>query len=96
MSFAEASKVTHNPSSATVYQVATNSGTVTGDDRTIVYSISPTGRGGTIDSASGAVTLDTNVDGIYDRTFTITAELPQTAKYKRATATYTVEIGAKR
>ncbi len=96
LSFAEASKVTYDPSLATVYQVATNSGTVTGDDRTIVYSISPTGRGGTIDSASGAVTLDTNADGVYDRTFTVTAELPQDEKYTRATATYTVEIGAKK
>ncbi len=70
-------------------QIATKSGVVAGDTRNIQYSVSPTGQGVTIGSSSGAVALTSSATvGAY----TITAELPQTEKYTRATATYTLEV----
>ncbi len=60
---------------------------VAADTRNIKYSISPTGRGVSIDSSSGKVTAKNNADLI---TYTVTAELEQSEKYKRATDTYTV------
>ncbi len=77
-------------------QTATKSGTVAGDTRNIQYSITPTGKGGTVDSVSGTVKLDTNLDGVHDEVFTVTAELPEDEKYTRATATYTVELSTKK
>ncbi len=62
---------------------------VRGDNRGVTYSINPTGRGGTIDSASGEVTLTQSAANVK---FTVTAELPQTEKYRRATATYTLAV----
>ncbi len=96
LSFADEDIGVVAPKGAEVYQVATKSGGVAGDERAIVYSIIPIGSGGTIDSASGAVTLDTNAENINAITFTITAELPQTEKYERATATYDLGIRAKK
>ncbi len=92
LSFAEAWK-TPKSSGGEVHQVASNSETVTGDDRTIAYSISPTGKGATIDSASGVVTLDIHADGVYDRIFIVTAKLAEDEKYERATATYRLVMG---
>ncbi len=59
------------------------------DNRHVTYSITPTGRGGTIDSGSGEVTLTGRAENVV---FTITAELPQTEKYTRATASYTLTV----
>ncbi len=92
LSFADEDIEVSDPKGARVYQAATKSGTVAGDDRAIVYSIIPIGSGGTIDSVSGAVTLDTNAKNIFHTTFTITAELQEDEKYERATATYDLGI----
>ncbi len=89
LSFTEVKKITHNPSNAAVYLVASNSGTVAGDDRAIRYSISPTGEGVTIDNSSGEVTATSSAT---KREYTITAELPETEKYRRATASYTFVV----
>ncbi len=89
LSFTEA-RVIHNPSSSPVYQAATNSKTVTGDDRTVRYTITPTDTDVTIDSSSGEVTIDEESDSAGE--YTITAELPQDEKYTRATASYTFVI----
>ncbi len=70
-------------------QTATKSGGVAGDTRNIQYSVSPTGQGITIDSSSGAVTLTSSAT---EGDYTITAELPQTAKYERVTASYTLVV----
>ncbi len=91
LSFAQASRTTARGRN-TFTQTATKSGGVAGDDRAIVYSINPTGKYGTIDSASGTATFVTQT-GIWDITFTVTAELEQNEKYERATATYTLDIG---
>ncbi len=70
-------------------QTATKSGGVARDTRNIQYSISPTGEGVTIDSSSGAVTLTSSAT---KRDYTITAVLPETEKYTRATATYSLIV----
>ncbi len=89
LSFTEVKKINHNPSNAAVYLVASNSGTVAEDDRVIRYSISPTGEGVTIDSSSGEVTATSSAT---EGDYTITAELPETEKYTRATASYTFVV----
>ncbi len=73
-----------------MYQAATNSKTVTVDDRTVRYTITPTDTDVTIDSSSGEVTIDKESDSAGE--YTITAELPQDEKYTRATASYTFVI----
>ncbi len=90
LSFAEAKKVTTYPSSAIVHQVASNSGTVTGDDRTIQYSINPEGQGVTIGSSSGVIVISWDSDPVND--YTITAELAEDEKYTRTTATYSLTV----
>ncbi len=77
--------------SGTRTQTASKSGTVAGDTRNIKYSVSPTGRGVSIDSVSGEVTASLEAKEIE---YTITAELQQNAKYIRATATYTITVQA--
>ncbi len=78
--------------SATFTQSATNDRAVTGDDRSVVYSISPTGQGATINPSSGEVTITpaAAING-----FTVTATLPANAKYTASnTATYTLNVVA--
>ncbi len=78
--------------SATFTQSATNDRAVTGDDRSVVYSISPTGQGATINPSSGEVTITpaASING-----FTVTATLPANAKYTASnTATYTLNVVA--
>ncbi len=73
----------------TLEQTATKSGTVAGDTRDITYSVSPTGAGITIDSSSGEVTVTSSAT---ERGYTVTAELPETEKYTKATVSYRLVI----
>ncbi len=87
LSFAQAS-YTRGRGNITVTQTATKSGGVAGDTRNIRYSISPRRINVTsINSSSGKVIIAYHGG---PRTYTITAELPRTAKYERSTATYTL------
>ncbi len=91
LSFAQASLTKRQNNKVTVIQTATKSGGVAGDNRNIRYRISPTGYsasfGSSINSGSGAVTFKFQAP---PRTYTVTAELPRTAKYERSTARYTI------
>ncbi len=76
---------------ATHTQAATSDGTVTEDDREIVYKlINRRGRGATIDSSSGKVTLTRESSS---SSISIIAELPQDEKYTRSIAVYYIEVG---
>ncbi len=68
---------------------ASNSGTVTGDDRTIQYSMSATGEGVTFNANSGRIEV-----GAYATygSYTVTAELEENAKYTRSEARCTLTV----
>ncbi len=91
LSFAQASYTKRQNFKVTVSQTATKSGTVAEDTRDIKYRINPTGYGvnfgASVDRNSGAVTLKNMTPS---DTFTVTAELPRTAKYERSTARYKI------
>ncbi len=72
-----------------ILQTINKSEAVGGDDRKIRYSISPIVNGIIIKAKTGAVEM-----GRYATygSYTVTAELPQTVKYTRATATYTLVV----
>ena len=70
-------------------QTATPSKTVAGDTRNILYSITPTGLGVTIDSGSGEVTVSSSAR---QERYTVTAELEENEKYTRSRATYTLNV----
>ncbi len=74
---------------ATHTQTATSDGTVAGDDREIVYSVS--GIGATIDSSSGEVTLTRESSRAIIR---VTAELQQNEKYTRSAARYVITVAS--
>ncbi len=73
----------------TYTQVATNDKSVSGDTRNIKYSISPTGIGASIDTASGKVDFTLRAIG---KTFTITARKAESAKYEEQTASYQLAV----
>ncbi len=89
LSFAIA-RYTRGDGNVIITQTATKSGTVAGDTRDIRYRISPTKLNVTsINRSSGRVKIAYHGNS---RTYTITAELPRTAKYERSTATYTLVV----
>ncbi len=73
----------------TFTQTASKSGAVAGDTRDITYSVYPSVFGVSVDSSSGEVAVNFIADY---RRYTITAQLPRTAKYERSTATYTLVV----
>ncbi len=96
LSFAQARRTQKwTPSTVTFTQTATKSRTVAGDTRNIRYSTrcrdyTPESQGVRLNSNTGQVTI--RGASAIKGTCTITAELPQTAKYERSTATYTLVI----
>ncbi len=95
LSFAQASRTQKwKRTTVTFTQTATKSGGVAGDTRDIKYSgfakefASASVIGFTVNRDTGKVTAT----GAPKTTYTITAELPQTEKYTRATASYTFVI----
>ncbi len=97
LSFAQARRTQKwTPSTVTFTQTATKNRTVAGDTRDIRYSVrcrgkfTPTIDGVSVNENTGEVTIRGALT--LAGTCTFTAELPQTAKYERSTATYTLVI----
>ncbi len=96
LSFAKTSRTERWTSSTVTFtETATKSETIAGDTRNIRYSafakifgVSASVNGVTVNGNTGQVTARSASKGRY----TITAELQQTAKYERSTATYTLVI----
>ncbi len=90
LSFAQTSRTARRSNVFT--EAATKSDTVAGDTRNIRYSIRPSRKEARIHSTTGKVSIWKFATGFDYNRFTITAELQQTAKYERSTATYTLVI----
>ncbi len=83
--------VKYGKSGNTYTQSATNDGSVSGDNRDIEYSISPTGAGASVDLVSGKVDFTLKAIG---NTFIITATKAESAKYEAQTAEYQLTVQA--
>ncbi len=81
--------VEYGKSGNTHTQTATNDRAVAGDTGVVAYSISPTGVGASIDTASGKVDFTLRAVG---NTFTITARKAQSAKYEAQRASYQLTV----
>ncbi len=88
LSFAQASYTKRQNGNITLTQKAIKSGGVAGDTRSIKYRINFDRFGASINKDSGTATLQFYTRG----TYTVTAELPRTAKYERSTAKYTIIV----
>ncbi len=83
--------VQYGKSGNTHIQAVTNDRVVAGDMGVVSYSISPTGAGASIDTASGKVDFTLGAVG---NTFTITASKAQSAKYEAQRASYQLRVQA--
>ncbi len=83
--------VEYGKSGNTYTQAATNDRVVAGDNRVVVYSISPTGEGASVDPLSGKVDFTLGAIG---KMFIITATLQANAKYTQSTVSYNLEVQA--
>ncbi len=81
--------VEYRKSGNTHTQTVTNDRVVAGDTGVVSYSISPTGAGASIDTASGKVDFALAAIG---KTFTITATKAESAKYEAQTASYQLRV----
>ncbi len=70
-------------------QTASNDRVVAGDNGVVLYSISPTGAGASVNAVSGKVDFTLGAIG---KRFTITARKAESAKYKAQTASYQLTV----
>ncbi len=83
--------VEYGKSGNTHTQTASNDRAVAGDTGVVSYSISPTGVGASVDTASGKVVFTLAAIG---KTFTITARKAESTKYEAQTASYQLRVRA--